>query len=172
MKKSAALPAKQFLDTVEAHETATAGKTPQRAREALLAQPIEVAGYTVHPASLNSQILLEEIDHPILRAAQAPDAETAAATPFTGRDVLNLIYIFTHPEEAWRTMGMSKENFLAAAARFGFQVAPAAVGELVPAIRDMIFKSGRTTPGTNEEGGDEEAGDRDPLPPSQRPQPA
>lgn len=169
-KKARQLPAKKFFETVEAYEQTTGGRTPARARAALLAGPVEVAGYTVHPASLNSQILLEEIDHPILRAAQAGSPEAAAAVPITSRDILNLLFIFTKPEEAWRTMGMSKENFLASARDFGFTVSPAAIQPLVNAIRDTLFTASRTIPGGDQEGGDEETGEaHDPLAPS-RPQ--
>ena len=156
-KKNRQLPASKFFQVVESHEEATGGRTPARAREALLAGPIEVAGLTVHPASINSQILLEDIDHPILKMAAASSAEEAAKVTMGARDVLNLIFIFTNPEEAWRTMGMSKDNFLASARDFGFTVAPSAIQPLVAAIRDTLFNAGRSIPGGNTES--EESGD-------------
>ena len=138
----------KFAKVVDDHNAETQGRTPERARSAFLAQPREVAGLTIHPSNLGTQILLEEINHPILEVAKAQTADEAAAVQIGARDILNLIYIFAQPEEAWRTIGMSRENFNAAARDFGFSVAPTVVAEVIPVIRDMLFQSGRTLPGS------------------------
>lgn len=163
MKKKQLTPAK-FAQVVDDHAAATEGRTPTRAREALLAGPREVAGLTIHPVTLGTQILLEEINHPVLKVASAESPEAAALIQIGARDVLHLIYIFAHPEEAWRTIGLSRENFFAAAREFGFSVAPGVVAEVIPVIRDMLFQSSRTLPAAKESGG------ADPLAGSQ-PQP-
>jgi len=155
MKKKQLTPS-QFSQVVDDHAAATQGRTPVRARQALLAGARDVAGLTIHPVTLATQILLEDINHPVLQVAKADSQEAASAIQIGARDVLHLIYIFAHPEEAWRTIGLSRENFLAAARDFGFSVAPAVVAEVIPVIRDMLFKSGRTLPGSpsEESGGD------------------
>jgi hypothetical protein len=102
----------------------------------------------------------------VLTVAKAESPEAAAAIQIGARDILNLIFVFAHPEEAWRTSAMSRENFFSAARDFGFSVAPAVVAEVIPVIRDMLFQSGRTLPGS----ASKESGDADPLAGSQ-PQP-
>lgn len=145
-KKKPALTPTEFAQVVDAHNEASQHRTPQIARHALLAQPIQVAGLTVHPPSLLTQILLEEIDHPILRAAAARTEEDAQAVAITSRDILTLIFIFTQPDEAWRTIGMSKENFAASARDFGMSIPAHIVAELVPAIQGMLRTANRAIP--------------------------
>lgn len=160
MKKK--LTPQQFESVVDQHNESTQGRTPERARAALLAQPREVEGLRIHPVTLGIQILLEEINHPVLQAAKAASAEEAAAVQIGARDVLHLIFIFAQPEEAWRAIGMSRENFNASARDFGFSVSPSIVAAATPVIRDMLFQSGRTLPGaattTEGEGADPLAG--------------
>ncbi len=103
-----------------------------------LATGVEVAGYTILPPTLATQILLEEIDHPILRAATAGSEDDAAKVSMGGRDILNLIFIFAKTEEAMRTMGMSRDNFAAAARTFAMNLPPSAVPEMVAAIKGML----------------------------------
>lgn len=164
MKKKTPQPpasTQKFLASVDAHAESTAGRTPEIARHALLAQPVQVAGLTVHPPSLATQILLEEIDHPILKAAAAKSEEeaAAAAAKFGARDVLTLIYIFTNPADAWRTMGYSKENFHAAARDFAMGTPPQVVAEIVPVIQRMLTTANRAVPGATHTG----SGAADPL---------
>lgn len=165
MKKKQLTPT-QFSKVVDKHNAATSGLTPARSRAAFLAQPREVAGLTIHPVHLGAQILLEEINHPILKVAKASSPEEAAAISIGARDVLHLIFIFAQPEQAWSALGDSREAFDAAARDFSFSVPPAVVAEAVPVIRDMLFQSGRTIPGTSQE-----SEGADPFPASQpRPQ--
>lgn len=148
MKKKQLSEAK-FGAAVDAHNAENQGRTPERARAAFLAGPRDVAGLTIHPCTLATQILLEEINHPILQVSKAQSEAEAAAVVVGARDILNLIFVFAKPEEAWRTLGYSRENFNAAARDFGLSVAPQVVGEVIPVIRDMLFQSGRTIPAGN-----------------------
>ena len=147
----------QFAKTVDAHNAKTQGLTPERARSAFHAGSREVAGLTISPVTLATQILLEEIGHPVLQIFKAASPEAAEAIQIGARDVLNLIFVFAHPEEAWRTIAMSRENFNVSARDFGFSVSPEVVAQVIPVIRDMLFKSGRTLPapaGQESEGSD------------------
>lgn len=160
-----ALPAQEFIDTVEAHNAATAGKTPQRAREALLAGPREIGeGLTIHPANLCTQIILEDIAHPIMKVIAASSPEEALKVELTGRDVLNLIFIFAQPEEAWRALSMSKDNFYSSARQLGMKISPQIVPVALETIRDMLIASARSVPG-NTTGSEA----NDPLAPSPSP---
>lgn len=168
-KPAKQLPPKKFLDVVDAHNAKTEGRTPDRVRAGLMAQPITVGGLTIHPVSIGVTILLEDIDHPILQLSQAKTQEErlAIAETIGGRDLLRLIYIFAQPEDAWRTMAMSKENFEVAARDFGFSVPQQTVAEVMPVIRDMIVSAPQTIP--TQIGQDSEGSSGDPLAQSQRP---
>lgn len=155
------LPAREFLNVVSEHESATAGRSPQRTRNAFLAQPTEIAGVPIYPLNLAMHILLEDLGHPILKAAQASTAEEAAKVAISARDVLQLIFIFSDPEEAYRSFGMSRENFEASARDFGFTVSPGVAGQLLPAIIESIRTANQSIPGIADTSA--EGQDKDPL---------
>jgi hypothetical protein len=78
-------------------QAAQPGRTPARARRALLSGPIEVAGILLHPPSLGPILILEEIGHPMFAALSG---QTQAPAAMTVRDSLRLIFTYACPMEA------------------------------------------------------------------------
>jgi hypothetical protein len=163
------LPGQAFVNAVDQHEQATIGRSPQRTRNAFLAQPVIVDGVSIYPVNLSIQILLEDLDHPILKSARAATPEEAAKIQFSARDLLRLIFIFSDPEEAYRSFGMSRENFEASARDFGFSLPPGVTTKVLPAIMDSIRKTNQSIPGVADTSTEGQAADPLVTSPAQTP---
>jgi hypothetical protein len=100
---------------------------------------VNVGGFNVRSHSMVTQILLEAIDHPILKAVKE-GGEALDALVLDSTSALTLIFIFVEPDEAWRTNGYSRANFLASARDFAFRLPPSAVDGLVTAIKGELVR--------------------------------
>lgn len=99
---------------------------------ALTAQPIEVEGFLVHPVSLAIQIMLEEINHPVIAFT------SESAKPLNPHDIIKLLFIFVQPKEAYENLGYSREKFEVSAQNFALSVPSNLLPKFLEAIKTQM----------------------------------
>lgn len=136
------------LEAAVAQHQQEAGANPSRARQALLAGPIEVEGITLHPPTLGQILLLEEIGHPMFRAV----SDGAEQTPsMTVRDMARLIYIYACPLEADAALRRGREAFEAECFRWASTSLPLSrFPAIIAAIQQLQAASTSTIPADGE----------------------
>ena len=108
-------------------------KNPAKARNALLVGPIKVANLTLHPMTLGTVLLLEEIDSPLVLDGKK------LGKAF---DIINLVYILSRPaKESLALISKSKDAFRAEVLKMAESILPSDLEELGAAVQKIYEES-------------------------------
>lgn len=121
-------------EAIDEHNEQAQGRSPSRARKALTAQAVTVAGIAFEPYSITHTVVLEELEHPVLAGSKVePKA----------RDMVDLIYIFAHPDEAYELIEQpeGRAELRRRAGRFCSKIPAQAIPEITRTIHELFRRA-------------------------------
>jgi hypothetical protein len=124
-------------EAIDRANEAARHRGPSRARKAMLAQPLTVGPITIDTLNLLTHLCLEEIGHPML-VPDSPDAPKVRP-----RDVLNMLYIFANPDDAYEIIGgvADQPEALAAISRASAAWARSIPAHLIPELQAAVRRA-------------------------------